>query len=157
MKLVVMIPAYNEEANIEKTILSIPWKIVGIDEVKILVVNDGSQDKTVQMAMNGGADKIVSHKKNSGVGSAFMTGVRNSILMKADIMVTIDGDSQFDSNQISELILPIINNQADVVIGSRFQGEKPKNIPRIKYIGNKIFTKIVQLKLDETCCINSCI
>jgi len=93
-----MIPAYNEEANIEKTILSIPRRIVGVDEVKILVVNDGSQDNTVEMAMNGCADKIVSHKKNSGVGSAFMTGVRNAILMNADMMVTVDADSQ---NKIS--------------------------------------------------------
>jgi len=149
MKLVVLIPAYNEEANIEKAILSIPRRIVGVDEVKILVVNDGSEDKTVEMAMNGCPDKIVSHKKNSGVGSAFMTGVRNAILMKADIMVTIDGDSQFDSNQIPELISPIMNNQADVVIGSRFQNGAPDKIPKIKYIGNKIFSKLVSILVQQ--------
>ena len=149
MKLVVMIPAYNEEEKIEETIQSIPRKIVGIDEVKILVVNDGSQDKTVEMAMNGCADKIVSHKKNSGVGSAFMTGVRNSIIMNADIMVTIDADSQFDSNQIPELIAPIMNNQADMVIGSRFQNGAPDKIPKIKFIGNKIFSKLVSGLLQQ--------
>ena len=143
MKLVVLIPAYNEEANIETVIQNIPRKIIGIDEVKVLVVNDGSTDRTIDMAINGGADRIVSHKTNSGVGAAFMTGVRNAIGMNADIVVAVDGDSQFDSNQINELISPILNNQADVVIGSRFRKGKPKNIPRIKYFGNKIFTKIV--------------
>lgn len=149
MKLVVLIPAYNEEENIEKVVRSIPKKIIGVNDIKILVVNDGSTDKTMDMAMNGGAYRVVSHKRNSGVGAAFMTGIRNAITMNADILVAVDADSQFDSNQISELIFPIINNQADVVIGSRFQGEKPKNIPRIKYIGNKIFTKIVSSVVQQ--------
>ena len=149
MKLVVLIPAYNEEENIEKVVRSIPKKIIGVNDIKILVVNDGSTDKTMDMAMNGGAYRVVSHKRNSGVGAAFMTGIRNAITMNADILVAVDADSQFDSNQISELISPIINNQADVVIGSRFQGEKPKNIPRIKYLGNKIFTKIVSSVVQQ--------
>ena len=143
MKLVVLIPAYNEEFNIEKVVLSIPRKIRGIDKVEVLVVDDGSTDKTAELALNGGADKIVSHKTNMGVGTAFMTGIRNAVSMNADIVVTIDADSQFDSNQIPEIIVPILNKQFDVVIGSRFQAGAPKNIPRIKLIGNKIFTKIV--------------
>lgn len=154
LKLVVIMPAYNEEKTIASTISKVPRKVVGIDEVKVLVVNDGSKDNTVDMAMNSGADKVVSHKRNSGVGAAFMTGVRNAILMNADIVVTIDADSQFDSDQIPELISPIMNNQADVVVGSRFQNGSPKNIPRIKLIGNKIFSRIVsglvQQKFSDT-------
>ena len=154
MKLVVLVPAFNEEENIEKTIRSIPQKIIGIDEVKILVIDDGSTDKTMDKAMNGGAYRVVSHTTNTGVGAAFMTGIRNAISMNADIVVAVDADSQFDSNQIPELISPILNNQADVVIGSRFKEGKPKNIPRIKYLGNKIFTRIVsnlvQQKFTDT-------
>jgi len=149
MKLVVLIPAFNEEENIQKVIQSIPKKVLGVSEIKVLVVNDGSTDKTMDMAMNGGAYRVVSHKKNLGVGAAFMTGIRNAISMNADILVAVDADSQFDSNQIPELILPILNNQADVVIGSRFQNKKPKNIPRIKYLGNKIFTKIVSSLVQQ--------
>ena len=149
MKLVVLIPAFNEEKNIQNVIQNIPRKILGIDEVKVLVVNDGSTDRTIDMATNGGADRIVSHKINSGVGAAFMTGIRNANIMNADIVVAVDGDSQFDSQQIHELIAPILNNQADVVIGSRFQRGKPKNIPRIKYFGNKIFTRIVSSLVQQ--------
>ncbi len=143
MKLVVLIPAYNEESNIAKAVLGIPRKIRGVDRVEVLVVDDGSHDKTSELAMNAGADKVVSHKRNMGVGAAFMTGIRNAVSMNADVVVTVDADSQFDSNQIPELIVPILNQQLDVVIGSRFFSGKPKNIPGIKMLGNKIFSNIV--------------
>jgi len=139
----VLLPAYNEEANIEKVVLSIPRKINGIEKVVVLVVDDGSTDKTVELALNGGADKVVSHKTNMGVGASFMTGIRNAISMKADIVVAVDADSQFDPKQIPELIVPILNEQLDVVIGSRFLKEKPKDIPRVKMFGNRVFSKIV--------------
>jgi len=148
-KLIVLIPAYNEEENIEKAVLSIPRKINGIQKVEVLVVDDGSTDKTAELAMNGGADKVVSHKRNMGVGASFMTGIRNAISMNADVVVTVDADSQFDSKQIPELIVPILNDQLDVVIGSRFLKEKPKNIPRVKMFGNKVFSKIVSWLVNQ--------
>ena len=143
MKLVVLIPAFNEEANIEQTILQIPRKISGIDKIEILVINDGSTDKTADLALNAGANKIISHKRNMGVGATFMTGIRNAISMGGDIVVTIDADSQFEPKQIPELTIPILNNQLDVVIGSRFLDNIPQNLTWIKRVGNKIFTKIV--------------
>ncbi|HXV38591.1 MAG TPA: glycosyltransferase family 2 protein [Nitrosopumilaceae archaeon] len=143
MKLVVLIPAFNEESNIGKAVLGIPRKIMGVDKVEVLVVDDGSRDKTAELAFNAGADKVVSHKRNKGVGAAFMTGIRNAISMNADVVVTVDADSQFDPNQIPELIVPILNHQSDVVIGSRFLTSVPENIPRIKMLGNRIFSKIV--------------
>ena len=149
MKLFVLVPAYNEEKEIQKTILSIPKKIRGVEEITILVVDDGSTDKTVELALNAGANKVISHKGNMGVGAAFMTGIRNAVSMSADIVVTLDADSQFDSKQIPELIIPILNKQADVVIGSRFLGKKPKDIPKIKEFGNKIFTKLVSWILGQ--------
>jgi len=149
MKLVILIPAYNEEPNIEKTILNIPRKIMGVSDVKILVVNDGSTDNTVDCAANAGAHKIVSHKHNCGVGAAFMTGIRNAIMMNPYIVVTVDADSQFNPNQIPELIIPILNHQADVVIGSRFTSDTAKNIPKIKLLGNKIFSKLVSMVIGQ--------
>jgi len=149
MKLVVVIPAFNEEENIQEAVKSIPRKIMGIKEVVVMVVDDGSTDKTCEFAMNAGADKIVSHHDNMGVGAAFMTGIRNAISQNADVLVTIDADSQFDPKQISELIVPILNQQLDVVIGSRFLDHTPKNIPKIKLLGNKIFTKIMSRILEH--------
>jgi len=149
MKLFVLIPAYNEEDNIQKVVLSIPRKIIGIKEVRVLVVNDGSTDKTADLALNAGADKVISHKSNRGVGAAFMTGIRNAISMGADIVVSLDADSQFDPNQIPEIILPILNQQADVVIGSRFLKNIPPDMPGIKVIGNKIFTRLVSWTLGQ--------
>jgi len=149
VKLVVLIPAFNEEKTIKDVIMSIPRKILGVEKVEVLVVNDGSADKTVEMALNAGADKIISHKINMGVGATFMTGVRNAISMGADIVVTIDADSQFSSNEIPELIIPILNDQLDVVIGSRFLERKPEKIPNIKFYGNKIFTRILSWILAQ--------
>jgi len=149
MKLVVFIPAFNEEKDIKKVITKIPRKISGIKEIKILVTDDGSTDNTVNEALNAGADKVVSHKRNMGVGAAFMTGVRNAISMNADYVVTLDGDSQFDPSQIPELVIPLINNQSDVVIGSRFLDGIPEKIPKIKLVGNKIFTKIISWVLGQ--------
>lgn len=145
----IIIPAFNEEKNIGKAIQSIPKKIHGITKITVLVVNDGSTDKTEDLAYNAGADTVVSHRINMGVGSAFMTGIRNSISMNADIVVTIDADSQFNSEQIPELILPIQNKQLDVVIGSRFLKENDSGIPKIKHFGNKIFSKIVSTVIGQ--------
>ena len=149
MKLVILVPAYNEEENIENTISTIPKKIQGIDEIQILVVDDGSSDKTAEIALNSGADKVVTHPRNIGVGAAFMTGVRNAILMNADIVVTIDADSQFNSDQMPDLIAPILNNYLDVVIGSRFLKNDPAGIPKIKLFGNKVFSKIVSWLVNQ--------
>jgi len=149
MKLVILIPAYNEEKNIQKVILSIPRKINGIDEIQVMVIDDGSTDNTVELALNAGAEKVISHNTNEGVGSAFMTGIRNAISMNAGIVVTLDADSQFDPNQIPKLVLPILNDQLDVVIGSRFLENNPTNMPKVKLIGNKFFTNLVSWAIGK--------
>lgn len=143
MNLVVLMLAFNEEKNIGKAISQIPKHITGFDKVEILVVNDGSTDNTYDIALNAGADKIVSHKKNMGVGAAFTTGIRHSLMMNADVLVTFDGDGESNANEIPDLINPILNKQFDVVIGTRFSKNIPPNYPKIRLFGNKIFSKIV--------------
>lgn len=145
MKLVVFIPAFNEGKTISKVILAIPRKIPGIDKVEVLLVDDGSKDNTVDMALNAGADKIVSHLSNMGIGAAFMTGIRNCISMDADLTVIIDADLQFDPNSIPKLIIPIMNNQLDVVLGSRWLDHDVKGIPQRNLLGNKICTKLISI------------
>ena len=143
IKLVVLLPAFNEAQLIGDTILKIPRKILGVSKIEVLVVDDGSSDKTVEIAMNAGAEKIVSHNKNLGVGAAFMTGVRNAISMNADILVTLDADGQFPPEQISGFIVPILNKQCDVVSGARFTNGVPSGYPKTKLLGNKIFSRLV--------------
>jgi len=143
MKLVVIVPAFNEEKTIGELILGIPRKISGFDKVEVLVINDGSDDKTVDVAMNAGADKIINHTTNMGMGATFMTGIRNCIGMNADVGVIIDADLQFDPEDIPKLTVPILNNQLDVTLGSRWLHGEVKGIPKRKLIGNKMFTKVI--------------
>ncbi|GAB4158301.1 MAG: hypothetical protein Fur003_2090 [Candidatus Dojkabacteria bacterium] len=156
MKLVIFIPAFNEEATIEKVIKSIP-RLKQFSDQKILVVNDGSKDRTALIAKKAGAI-VVSHIKNSGVGKAFQTGVENALKMGVDIMVTIDADGQFPISQIEKLIEPILKQEADFVTATRFfsKDEYPKDIGPVKLWGNrqiaKIISKITKQKFSDVAC-----
>ena len=145
-KLVVLIPAFNEEKTIAAVINAIPRKIQGIEKTLVLIVDDGSTDKTVQKAKNAGADKIVSHKGNKGLGMAFQTGLDTALKMGAGIIVNIDADGQFNPKDIPKLVKPILQGKADVVTCSRFLDKKlePK-MPSVKRFGNRLFTKIINL------------
>lgn len=144
MKLVVMIPAYNEEKTIGKVIKEIPREIEGIKEVEILVIDDGSRDSTAIEARKAGADYIISHGTNRGLGNAFKTGVENALKLGGDVIVNIDADGQFDPRDIPRLVTPILHGEADCVTGSRFLDKSfEPNIPWIKKFGNQIFIKVV--------------
>jgi glycosyltransferase involved in cell wall biosynthesis len=154
-KLVIYMPALNEEATIRKVILSIPKSFEGFNTTEILVINDGSTDQTIEEAKKAGAT-VLSHNKNKGVGEAFQTALNYALKTKADVLVSIDADGQFDVNQISELINPIIYKQADFCLGVRFTGGKPENMPKIKFWGNKQVNKIVSFvsktKIHDASC-----
>ncbi len=144
LKLVVQIPAYNEEKSIANVIKEIPREIKGISEVKILVIDDGSKDQTLQVAKSAGADYIARNKVNLGLGRTFKKGIETALKLGADIIVNIDADVQFNPNDIEKLIHPIMNNEADMVTCSRFLNpELTKNMPWIKKWGNRRFTKLV--------------
>lgn len=154
-KLIIYMPALNEEKTILKVINAIPRKIVGFDVIEILVVNDGSTDQTAIEAKKGGAT-VLNHNKNKGVGAAFQTAINYALQTKTDAIVSIDADGQFDVNQISQMLTPIINNEADFCIGVRFSNGKPENMPKIKFWGNKKVNQIVSFVgktkiLDASC------
>ncbi|MBP6976601.1 glycosyltransferase family 2 protein [Candidatus Dojkabacteria bacterium] len=144
MKLVIYMPALNEQDGITDVIKELPQKIGGIDEIKILVVDDGSTDDTAKIAKDSGAD-VVSHGVNRGVGSAFQSALQYSLESKADILVSIDADRQFNSKQISDIIQPILENKADMVTGNRFSKGMPENMPKSKYWGNEQMSKLISL------------
>ncbi len=141
-KLFIVIPAYNEESTILSVINKIPRFIKNISEIKVVVVNDGSTDKTADLVKKSKA-VLLNQKENQGVGSAFARGLDYALERGADIMVNIDADNQFDPAEIPLIIKPIIKNQADFVVGNRFFNGRPKNMPVIKYYGNKLMNFII--------------
>jgi glycosyltransferase involved in cell wall biosynthesis len=118
-KLVIQIPCYNEEATIGLTISELPRRIAGIDEIEILIINDGSYDNTVAAARNAGAHHVVSHTANKGLALAYMTGLERSLQLGADVVVNTDADNQYCAADIELLVQPILRGEADIVVGCR--------------------------------------
>ncbi|MBP6975544.1 MAG: glycosyltransferase family 2 protein [Candidatus Moranbacteria bacterium] len=156
MRLIVNIPAYNEEEKIQETIKRIPRRFEGISEVLIQVVDDGSSDQTAHAAKEAGADFVLLHGINRRLGVMFATASENALKEGADIMVNIDADGQFDPDEIPKLLHPILTNQADMVIGDRFSQSTAKNIPWIKDFFNRLGASLVgsflNIKTDDLTC-----
>lgn len=143
MNLLVGIPAYNEAATIADVIERMPKEVVGIDTVDIVVVDDGSIDDTGSLAQAAGAT-VVRHARNSGVGVAFQSLVRYALEVRADLLVTIDADGQFNADHIPQLIAPIMSGAALVSTASRFMDPKlVPDMPRVKKWGNRRVAKLV--------------
>ena len=119
LRLIVQIPCYNEEQTLPAVVRSIPRQVSGVDSVEILVVDDGSTDRTVAVAQELGVEHIVRHTNNKGLARTFRTGLDACLALGADIIVNTDGDNQYDSRDIAALIQPILNGTADIVVGDR--------------------------------------
>lgn len=119
IKLIVQIPCYNEEETLPLVVNSIPRKIKGIDVVEIMIIDDGSKDKTIEVAKKLGVDHIVKHRKNKGLAATFYDGIQESLRLGADIIVNTDGDNQYPQEDIPKLIQPIMDGDFDMVIGDR--------------------------------------
>ncbi len=133
MKVVIVLPAFNESAVIYKVLKSLPKRLEGISRVDTVVVNDGSTDSTLTQAKKAKANTL-SHFLNRGVGASTKTGIHWARIHNADIAVTFDADGQHDPNDIQRIIDPIINKKADVVIGSRLK--RNNKIPTDRLILN---------------------
>lgn len=143
MKLIVVIPAYNEEATVKDVVQKIPKVIEGVDSIQTIVVDDGSTDNTAQKVLETQAI-LVRHASNRGLALAIKTGIDRALKAKADIIVTMDADGQFDPGDIPKLIEPIIKQKAEFVTATRFAKKEyiPK-MPIAKYMGNKLICKII--------------
>lgn len=118
-KLIIMIPCYNEARTLKIALDALPKKVPGFDDVEILIVDDGSTDETVAVAKEYGVKNIVSHVGNKGLARAFMTGLEEALRLGADVIVNTDADNQYNANDIPSITAPILNHQADMVIGAR--------------------------------------
>ncbi|MFT4264518.1 MAG: glycosyltransferase family 2 protein [Nocardioides sp.] len=119
MKLVVQIPCLNEEETLPSVLATIPRSIPGIDEIVVLVIDDGCSDRTVEVAREHGVTEFVHHARNQGLGRSFHDGVARALEIGADIVVNTDGDNQYPQERIGDLVQPIVQGRADIVIADR--------------------------------------
>lgn len=119
MKLIIQIPCYNEAETLEIALNELPRHIDGIDEIEYLIINDGSKDNTVEVAKNWGVNYVVNFKQNKGLAKGFMAGLDACLRNGADIIVNTDADNQYCGEDIEKLVRPILNGEADMVIGER--------------------------------------
>ncbi len=143
MKLVVIIPALNEAKTIAQVVRGVPRNIDRITETEVIVLNDGSTDRTVVEAESAGA-LVVTLKGGGGLGTVFRTGIERAMRRGADIIVNIDGDGQFDPADIRLLIQPLLKDEADFVTCSRFADPALRpTMPKVKYYGNLAVTGMI--------------
>lgn len=119
MKVVIQIPCYNEEQTLEIALRALPRQLPGADSVEWLVINDGSTDKTEEVARRCGVDHVVTFRRNRGLAKAFLAGLDAALRQGADIIVNTDADNQYCAADIPKLVEPILSGQADMVIGAR--------------------------------------
>jgi len=119
MKLAIFIPCLNEEETLPLVLETIPKKIPGVDDIEVIIIDDGSTDKTVEVAKKYGVKHFVRHAQNKGLAYSFRDGIRKSLEIGADVIVLTDGDNQYPQERIPDLIQPILDGKADIVIADR--------------------------------------
>lgn len=148
MKLTILIPAYNEEATIKQVIQEIPKSFESVSETEIIVIDDGSSDNTVKIAKENGA-AVYSFNHNQGLAKAISFGFGKCLEHKADLLVILDADCQYDAREIPLILQPIMEGKADIVLGDR-QINQLDHMPFQKRIGNQMVSKVVSRLIGQT-------
>jgi len=143
LHLLVSIPALNEQKTLGDVIRAIPRDMPGVGVVEVIVIDDGSEDRTGEIAAEAGAF-VIRHPNSRGVGAAFHTGLAHGIRGGADLIVSIDADGQFDPADIPALIAPVVSGEADFVSASRFMDPAlVPDMPRAKLWGNRMMSRLI--------------
>jgi glycosyltransferase involved in cell wall biosynthesis len=142
VRLVVQIPCLNEESTLPAVLSSIPPRIAGVDEIIVLVIDDGSSDRTVEVARSHGVTQFVHHAGTRGLGRSFHDGIQRALELGADIVVNTDGDNQYPQERIPDLVAPIIEGMADIVIADR-QVHQVTHFSRRKVLLQRFGSRVV--------------
>lgn len=142
LKLVVQVPCLNEEETLPLVLDSIPKQIEGIDEIVVLIIDDGSTDRTVEVAREHGVTEFVRHARNRGLGRSFHDGVQRALELGADIVVNTDGDNQYPQERIADLVQPILRGEAEIVIADR-QVDQVEHFSKAKIALQKFGSSVV--------------
>ena len=143
-KLIIQIPCYNEEGSLEVTLSELPRELPGVDIVEWLIINDGSIDRTVEVAQAHGVDHIVNFEHNQGLAKAFMAGIEACLKANADIIVNTDADNQYCADDIPKLIEPILSGRAEIVVGAR-PIQQIKHFSPTKNFLQKLGSRVVRM------------
>lgn len=119
MKLIIQIPCFNEAGTLAIALNALPRQVPGFDKVEWLIIDDGSEDETVKVALDNGVDHIVRHTRNQGLAKGFMNGLDECLRLGADVIVNTDADNQYNADDIPKLTAPIVEKRADIVVGAR--------------------------------------
>ena len=147
MKLIVQVPCLNEETTLPMVFENMPRHIPGVDSVEFLIIDDGSQDRTIEVARQLGVHHVVRHTRNMGLGQSFHDGVLKALELGADIVVNTDGDNQYPSARIPDLIQPILDGRADIVIADR-QTDTIEHFSPLKKRLQKVGSRVVSIAAD---------
>ncbi|OOO00370.1 MAG: glycosyl transferase [Epulopiscium sp. Nele67-Bin004] len=153
MKLIIQIPCYNEEQTLPITFADLPKEIDGIDTIEYLIINDGSRDRTVEVAKELGIHYIVDMPNNRGLAKGFMSGIHACLSLGADIIVNTDGDNQYNGHDIEKLVRPIIDGEAEIVIGDRETDSIGHFSPlkkKLQKLGSNVVRKASNTEVSDT-------
>ena len=142
-KLIIQIPCFNEEHTLPETIGDFPDKIEGIDIIETLIIDDGSTDRTIEVAKELGVNHIIQNTNNRGLARSFRKGLDACLGLGADIIVNMDGDNQYAGKDIAKLVQPIIDGKAQIVIGDR-QTHKVEHFSAFKKFLQKLGSRVVR-------------
>jgi glycosyltransferase involved in cell wall biosynthesis len=153
MKLIIQIPCFNEEEQLPSTLADLPRELSGVDSVEWLIIDDGSTDRTVEVARENGVDHIVKLTNNKGLAAGFQAGLDACLKLGADVIVNTDADNQYSAASIPNLIAPIVAGDADMVVGDR-QVENIEHFSKIKvrlqHLGSAVVRRASQTAIPDT-------
>jgi glycosyltransferase involved in cell wall biosynthesis len=151
-KLIIQIPCLNEAETISATIADLPKAISGVDEIEVLIIDDGSSDNTAAVAKAAGAHHIVMNGANRGLAQSFQRGLDAALALGADIIVNTDGDNQYHGGDVAALVRPILDNHADIVVGDRQTETVAHFSPLKKYLqksGSRLVSALANAEIAD--------